>query len=197
MTPEKRFKLNLFFRVQLWEYALVIFCICLCSYLFDKWLEGIAFCIAHCYIRYKMKYVYHSVNYCMLITLFIVWCCIPSIIGVNLSLLASIPIAIFVCWVGNKAEESKVFKRDNAKLNDENCELKELLKPKPFNVEKCSMAELLKRCHEVNLSERNTELAIEFFIYKTKQSILADRLCIDEKSVQMRKQRLKEKLNRN
>lgn len=72
----------------------------------------------------------------------------------------------------------------------------ELTKPKPFNVETCTEAELLERCRELRLSEQNTELAVDFFIHKTKQSVLADRLCVDEMSVARRKLRLKQKLNK-
>ena len=68
---------------------------------------------------------------------------------------------------------------------------------KPFNVETCTMGELLTRCREVGLSEENTNLAVEFFIKKTKQSEIADRLFINEKSVQMKKSRLRKKLNKN
>lgn len=71
-----------------------------------------------------------------------------------------------------------------------------LFKPKIFNVDTCSELELLERCQELRFSEENTSLAVEFFIKKTKQSHIADRLCINEKSVQQRKQRLKEKLNK-
>lgn len=69
------------------------------------------------------------------------------------------------------------------------------IKPKPFNVDTCTEAELLERCSELRLSQENTELAVEFFIRKTKQSILAEKYCVDEKSITRRKIRLKEKLN--
>lgn len=64
-----------------------------------------------------------------------------------------------------------------------------------FSTDTCTEEELIERCKELKFSEENTKLAIEFFIKKTKQSIIADELCINEKSVQMRKQRLKQKLN--
>lgn len=67
-------------------------------------------------------------------------------------------------------------------------------KPK-FSVATCTEKELLDRCKQLSLSEENTNLAIEFFIKKTKQSIIADKLYINEKSVQIRKKRLKDKLN--
>lgn len=64
-----------------------------------------------------------------------------------------------------------------------------------FSTDTCTEEELIERCKELRFSEENTKLAVEFFIKKTKQSIIADKLCINEKSVQMRKQRLKQKLN--
>lgn len=64
-----------------------------------------------------------------------------------------------------------------------------------FDVDFCTKEELLNRCAELNFNKENTELAIKFFIEKTKQSEIADELCIDEKSVQTRKRRLKQKLN--
>lgn len=72
---------------------------------------------------------------------------------------------------------------------------KEATEPKPFDTDTCTLDELLSRCNELHLSKDNTDLAVEFFIHKTKHSIIADRLCIDEKSVVMRKMRLKRKLN--
>lgn len=64
-----------------------------------------------------------------------------------------------------------------------------------FDVDLCTKEELINRCAELNFSKENTELAIKFFIEKTKQSLIADELCIDEKSVQRRKIRMKHKLN--
>lgn len=65
-----------------------------------------------------------------------------------------------------------------------------------FCTDDCTEEELLARCKEIHLSEENTKLALEFFVKKTKQSKIADDLCINEKSVQIRKKRLKEKLNK-
>lgn len=71
------------------------------------------------------------------------------------------------------------------------------IKEKPFSTDTCTREELVARCIELRFSKENTDLAIKFFIDKTKQSEIADELCIEEKSVQMRKRRLKQKLNNN
>lgn len=66
-----------------------------------------------------------------------------------------------------------------------------------FNVTHCTKEELLQRCSDLMFSCENKELAVEFFIDKTRQQILADRLNVDVKSVTMRKLRMKKKLNKN
>ena len=73
--------------------------------------------------------------------------------------------------------------------------MERLTEPKLFDCETCNESELIERCDELHLSKDNKQLAIDFFIHKTKQSVIADQLCINEKSVQIRKKRLKEKLN--
>lgn len=66
---------------------------------------------------------------------------------------------------------------------------------KNFNVDDCTKEELVARCKELKLSDDAIELAIELFVNKTKQSIIADKMCIEEKSVQQHKRRLRKKLN--
>lgn len=73
--------------------------------------------------------------------------------------------------------------------------INELTFDKSFDVDLCTKEELVARCEELNLSKETTALAIKLFIEKTKQSVLADELCIEEKSVQTQKRRLKNKLN--
>lgn len=74
---------------------------------------------------------------------------------------------------------------------------KKATEAKSFNTDDCTEDELIARCNELHFSKENTDLAIAFFIHKTKHSIIADKLCIDEKSVVMRKMRLKRKLNKD
>ena len=71
----------------------------------------------------------------------------------------------------------------------------EAVAKKPFSTDTCTEAELIDRCRALRFSDTNTELAVEFFICKTPQRVIADKLCIDEKSVTTRKKRMKIKLN--
>lgn len=190
LTAKQKLYCELFFKKVIWHYILAFSSIFICSWLFNKWLEGIAFCIAHVALRYKFKYVYHNDNYCLLITNFIIWISISRATSLSISLLSTLLEAMAVCWVGCIIQEKIIIARQ---VRD----LKKRLEPKPFNTDTCSKEELLVRCKELKISKKNTILAVAFFIDKIKHSVIADKLCIEEKSVIMKKLRLKQKLNTN
>lgn len=107
----------------------------------------------------------------------------------TISILSAIPINYLIGWVGFTKKQSDEYEYKYLKLKAK------LEQSNDFNTENCTEQQLVARCKELKLSEYNTKLAIEFFIKKTKHSKLADELCIDEKSVQQSKRRLKHKLN--
>lgn len=181
-----KLEIKVFFKYLLWNYIVVIVSVLLCSFIFNRWVEGISFCVAHCIMRYKFRYVYHSNNHCLELTLFIIWCVIPHTVSLSYSLLSTIFDGFVICYIGCVMQEkiALAIKVHKQKTIDK----------KPFDIENCSKEELIIRCKELRLSAHNTELAVAFFIDKTKQSILAERLCIDEKSVAQQKFRLKQKL---
>jgi oligoribonuclease (3'-5' exoribonuclease) len=100
-----------------------------------------------------------------------------------------VPINYFIGWVGFTKKQADYYEIKYTRLKQK------LEEKKDFNTDTCTKDELIARCRELGLNEENTNLAIEFFIKKTKQSELADKLCVDEKSIQQSKRRLKQKLN--
>ena len=72
----------------------------------------------------------------------------------------------------------------------------EMTAPRPFSCATCTEEELIQRCKELHYSEAKTQLAIEFFIKKTKHSIIADNFCIEPSSVTMSKWRMKKDLEK-
>lgn len=188
LTARQKLHCELFFKKIIWHYVIAISSILLCAWVFNKWLEGFAFCLAHIVLRYKFKYVYHNDNYCLLITNFIIWICVSRATNLSISLLSTLLEAFAVCWFGCIIQEKLVITK-KAK------ELENALMPKPFNTDTCSKEELLIRCKQLRLSKENTDLCVAFFIDKVKHSVIADQLCIEEKSVTIKKLRLKQKLN--
>lgn len=120
---------------------------------------------------------------------------VPSDFSIIFSVLIGCAIAFVSYKVGIVQRKLKDYEYIEPRYNQLVEFYKEATTPKPFSTDTCSRDELIARCNELKFSKENTDLAVEFFINRTKQSIIADRLCIDEKSVVMRKMRLKRKLN--
>lgn len=134
---------------------------------------------------YERQYHSASLKHCLLLSIgifaFAILITAPKEYSICCSLFVGLIIAFASCKVGEVQVKLKAYA--------------EITAPKPFNVNTCTGV-LLERCKELRLSQENTELAVEFFIRKTKQSVIADKLCVDEMSVARRKLRLKQKLNR-
>lgn len=158
--------------------------------IFNKWIEGIFFFFCHWFIREQFPKQYHHIipSMCRLITSVVFFFGVSFCLPFALSLFSAIPICYFISWVGFVKKQADDFEVKYLQLKEE-------LTEKEFNPEPCTEQELIKRCQELNFSKDKINLAIELFINKTKQSVLAERLCIDEKSVQQHKRRLKQKLN--
>lgn len=143
-------------------------------------------------IRIEKKYaVLHcaTVSACIFISTMICWFGLYLSLPMGVSLISNIIVGVIFAIITWKIQEVIDMKANYETLKEK------LEENKVFNTETCTREELIARCKELRFSKDNTELAIKFFIDKTKQSIIADELCVDEKSVQMRKRRLKIKLN--
>lgn len=181
-----RTKFKLF---QISTYGIVFLCIGLVAFITGKYIETVGLFISFVWLRYAFDKTYHSNSFwlCILISIIVFVVAIIFMPSKHISLLTCIIFGLIIDYVAYKYKDYNDFKKS----------IKEFTEPKLFSVDTCSETELLNRCRELRLSEENTNLAIEFFIKKTKHSIIADNLCIDEFSVKKRKHRLKQKLNTN
>ena len=134
---------------------------------------------------YSQQYHASSMKQCLILSIVIFAIAATITVPKEYSICFSTVFGLLIAFVSCKVGNIQVKLQEHA----------ELTAPKPFNVDTCTEAELLERCRKLRLSKENTELAVDFFIHKTKQRVIANRLCVDEKSVTMRKQRLKQKLN--
>ena len=143
-------------------------------------------------VKIEQKFaVFHcaAISSCILLSTAICWLGLYLSLPLGVSLISNIIVGVIFAIITWHIQEV-------IDMKAEYCKLKEKLETeKVFNTETCTKEELIARCHELKLGKDNIELAIKFFIDKTKQSVIADELCVDEKSVQMRKRRLKKKLN--
>lgn len=176
------------FKYVLWQYLIFIAWIILWSIIFRRWIEGLSFICAHYFYKHKFKFSYKSKTNWIELIFFALWCAIPRELTLSYWLISTIFDSFMISWIATSLQEkiTLTIEVNEQKLSD---------KFKPFNVDTCSKEELLIRCKELRFSNANTNLAIAFFIDKTKHSIIADELCINEKSVAQHKFRLKQRLN--
>ena len=160
--------------------------------MFDKWIEGIVFFICHWLIREQFPRQYHHVipSMCRLITAVTFFFGVSFILPFALSLLSAIPINYFIGWVGFTKKQSDTYQLKYEKLKAE------LEKDKEFDINNCTREELINRCNELKFSAEDTDLAVKLFMREKKQVEIAKELCIEERSVQQKKRRLKQKLNK-
>ena len=163
------------------------------SWIFNKWIEGIVFFFCHWFIREQFSKQYHHIvpAMCRLITSVVFFFGVSFVLPLALSLVSAIPINYFIGWIGFTKKQADYYELKYFRLKEK------LEQKREFSTDTCTESELIKRCKELRLNEENTRLAIEFFIKKTKQSEIADSLCVEEHAVATRKLRLKKKLNKN
>lgn len=175
-----RVKFRLF---QAATYGIVFATIALMAVITGKYIETIGLFVSFVVLRNDFGKTWHSKWFwrCIYISCIVFVFSIGFVPNKGVSILACIAFGLCIDYVAYKYKD----------YEDIRLELY-----KPFNVDTCTRAELLTRCREIGLSEENTELAVEFFIKRTKQRIIADRLCVTEESVHKRKLRLRKKLNK-
>lgn len=148
---------------------------------------------------YTKQYHSRSLKECFGISLFAfgvaTFLCVSRETSIVFPVLLGASIAFISCKIGIVQEKLKDYNYIEPRYNQLVEFYKGATTPKPFNTNTCTVEELIARCNDLKFNKENTDLAVEFFINRTKQSVIADKLCIDEKSVAMRKMRLKQKLN--
>lgn len=148
---------------------------------------------------YSRQFHSRSLKECFSLSLIVfalaLMACVPS----GASIMFSVAFGLEIAFASYKAGVIQFKLKDYEYIEPRYNQLVEFYKdataPKPFNTDTCTMEELLARCKELRFTKENTDLAVEFFINRTKHSVIADKMCIDEKSVTRRKMRLREKLN--
>ena len=164
-------------------YGIVFATIAIMAVITGKFIETIGLFVSFICLRYSFEKTWHSKSFwkCIQISCIVFVIAILFVPNKEISIIACILFGLMIDYIAYKYKDY-----DDMRL----------IIYKPFNVDTCTEAELLTRCQEIGLSEENTKLAFEFFIKKTKQSVIAETLCIEEHSIATRKARLKKKLNK-
>lgn len=157
---------------ELWVYVIVIGSIALCSWLTNRWIEGIMFCIAHIFIRkvFDKQFHFYKTGYCLILTLGIIWLCIPISLPMNISFFSSIPIAFGICYFGWYVQE----------LIDN----KEEFHVKQFNMKHLTKEQVVDICNELGYKKDKQDLAIMFFVDKLSNKEVWNILCTTNRNVE-------------
>ena len=157
---------------QLWVYLIVFASIMLCAWIFNRWIEGFMFCVAHTCIRnaFNKQFHFNKTAYCLILTCTIIWFSIPITLPLATSLLSSIPVAFLVCFFGFIAQD-----RVDLLLYKK--------KHESFNLKTCTKEELIHRCDLLGYNKDKTELAIMLFIDKLSHYQIWNKLCEEHKNI--------------
>lgn len=144
---------------ELWIYAIIIGSIALCSWIFNRWVQGIMMCVAHIAIRRVFDKQYHcnTTAGCLSLTLAIVWFAIPITLPITASLLSSIPIAFLICFFGFVAQDRVDLHKEVKHLN---ARIEELLtKLNHKDIYAMTEDELYVHCRNYGLDSIECEIA--------------------------------------
>lgn len=158
---------------ELWIYVIIIGSIALCSWIFNRWLEGLMFVIAHLVIRrvFDKQFHFSETAYCLILTLAIVWFAIPITLSVTTSLLSSIIIAFIVCFVGYVAQ-------DRVDL------LKEKIARTRMTLANITKDQVVEICNELGYNKDKQDIAIMFFVDKLSNKQVWEILCNTQRNVE-------------
>lgn len=129
------------------------------SLIFGKWVEGIVFFFCHWFIREQFEKQYHHIipAMCRLITSIVFFFGVSFILPFGLSLFSAIPICYFISWIGYTKKQADYYELQCQRLKEKYCNEKE---------------DLLVKCRDAKLSQRDTEIAIKYFYeHKTPKEI--------------------------
>lgn len=169
-------------------------------YLLNSWIECIVtlICVTIFKLAYPTKLHFNKNINCIILSYAILICSslLSLAFGKNsfsITIIISSAVSYLCAQVAVLQAKAKTF--DEIKEPYEQlCERYRL--SAEFYADCCTKDRLLARCQELGFSKENTDLAVMLFIEKQKHSHIADILCIQEKSVTTRKQRMKALLNK-
>lgn len=152
-----------FFLYKSGLYSLIFLPISVFAFIIGKHIESIFLFVAYLIIRYKFPKTYHDENAYVCVT----WSIVAFIISfavvlpIKYSLLSPLSVAFVLCFVLYKVADYRELKKQAA----------------VFDLATCTETELKARCRERNVSERDTRIAVLYFIEKQTPKQIWKYLC--------------------
>ena len=185
---------------ELWVYIIVLGSIALISWLFDKWIEGIMFCIAHTVVRgvFSKQFHFRTTSFCLSLTLQILWFSIPAIFSVSISLLASIPMAFIIAMAGFIVQDLIDTRKRVAELEKYSTEMLMQLQAKSVkDIYAMTEDELYEHCRSCGLDEEDCKIAYFIVIERLKGKELYEALPYSEATIKRRRLKIMSKIQKD
>ena len=185
---KRKLKIEKFFKEQLWQFTIVIAFVCFCAWIFNKPFEAFMFCVGHIVIRKHFDKQYHcgTTAICIFTTLTIAFLGIASSLPIAISLLSTIPITCFICWVGYLVQ----YKIDLLKYNRE---LKKQLED--IDLYKMSEEELRNYAKLKHISEPLIDTLVLRVIHNYKWVEIEQERNFTKDGIRYHREQLNKKLN--
>lgn len=166
-------------------YSFILFMIFAFAFLLDKHIEAIFIFVTYCFIRYKFPTTFHHNNtyWCVFWSVFSFWLCIIAVLPIKYSVLSTIVVAIALCFILYKVQESADVKAELAKKNE-------------FSIYTCSYDEFASRC--LMCGVRNDRVPYVWDIIRSEMTFdqIAEKYCISPESARHDRYVFKKKLQK-
>lgn len=182
--------LERFLKEQLLVYFIVVSTIILCSWIFDRWIEGFMVIISHTCIRkaFNKQFHFNKTAYCLILTLSIIWFAIPISLPVATSLLSSIPIAFLICFFGFLAQDRVDLKAEVKRLDEYSTRLVMGIAHK--DIYAMTEEELYKHCRDCGLSEEECRIAYFVVVERLQGKELYEAIGYSERQTKRKRKKI-------
>ena len=159
-----------FFLYKSGLYSLIFLPIIGFAFLIGKHIESIFVFVAYLFIRYKFPKTYHDENayVCVAWSIVAFLLSFAVVLPIKYSILSPLTVAFILCFVLYKIADYRELKK----------------KATVFNLSSCSESELKSRCRGRNVSERDTRIAVLYFIEKQTPKQIWQYLCDNKEFIE-------------
>lgn len=167
-------------------YAFILIMIFALAFILNKHIEAFFLLAAYALVRYRFPKTFHHTNtyWCVFWSILTFWICILVTLPLRYSILSSVVTALILCYILYKVQDYIDIRN---KLKEQH--------NKTFDLKTCTQEELLARCKEVNLSPKSTQIAVAYFVEKSKSIYdIANDLGIEYDSARIRLKRIRQRL---
>lgn len=158
---------------ELWVYVIVIGSILLCSWIFNRWIEGAMFIVAHIMIRrvFEKQFHFNETAFCLTLTLAIIWFAIPITLPLTASMFSSIPIAFVICFFGYVAQDWVDLIKEKKMKNR-------------FDFTTCTKEDVIRVSNSLGYNKDKQDIAVMFFADRLSNKQVWQILCNTQRNIE-------------